>query len=136
MSQYTVEQQKLDKITLDRTLAMLSARIIGERQEECEENVVDYIRIARMWMNKPHLNHAMQVETAKMFQEIAYAPRISAWQAKAYENLLRLTRRMIGASIFRRKGKKAVSCFNPEVHGKGCVCLHLSAYREAHQEEV
>jgi hypothetical protein len=132
---YTLEQQKIDKGVIDLTIASLSARIIGEKQDYLEGYVADYIRIARLWVNKPHLNHAMQVETAKMFQEIAYAPRISAWQAKAYENLLRLTRRMIGASIFRRKGKKTVSCFNPEVHGKGCVCLHLSAYREAHQNE-
>ena len=40
---YLVEQQRLDKATLDRTIGMLSARIIGERQEECEENVLDYI---------------------------------------------------------------------------------------------
>jgi len=122
---YSVEQQKLDKATLDRTIGMLSARIIGERQEECEENVIDYIRIARLWVNKPFLNHAMQVETAKMFQEIAYAPRISAWQAKAYETLLKQTRRMIGASIFRRKGKQLETCLNPDEHVQKCYCAHL-----------
>lgn len=125
MAQYSIEQQRLDKATLDRTIGMLSARIIGERQEECEENVLDYIRMARMWVNKPFLNHPMQVETAKMFQEIAYAPRISAWQAKAYENLLRQTRRMIGASIFRRKGKVQVACSQPDVHQQPCYCINL-----------
>jgi hypothetical protein len=121
---YSVEQQRLDKATLDRTIGMLSARIIGERQEECEENVLDYIRMARMWSNKPFLNHSMQVETARMFQEIAYAPRITAWQAKAYENLLRLTRRMIGASIFRRKGKAQIACLQPDSHSQPCFCKH------------
>ena len=122
---YLVEQQRLDKATLDRTIGMLSARIIGERQEECEENVLDYIRMARMWVNKPFLNHPMQVETAKMFQEIAYAPRISAWQAKAYETLLKQTRRMVSSSIFRRKGKKAIACAKPDEHYQPCMCLHL-----------
>jgi len=125
VAQYTIEQQKQDKLTLDRTIGMLSARIIGERQEECEENVLDYIRMARMWVNKPFLNHAMQVETAKMFQEIAYAPRISAWQAKAYEILLKQTRRMVSASIFRRKGKALVACSQPDIHYQPCYCLHL-----------
>lgn len=121
---YTVEQQRQDKLTLDRTIGMLSARIIGERQEECEENVLDYIRIARMWVNKPFLNHAMQVETAKMFQEIAYAPRINAWRAKAYETLLKQTRRMISGSIFRRKGKAQVACLQPDSHSQPCFCKH------------
>jgi hypothetical protein len=124
--QYTVEQQRLDKATLDKTIGMLSARIIGERQEECEENVLDYIRMARMWVNKPFLNHPMQVETAKMFQEIAYAPRINAWQAKAYETLLKQTRRMVSASIFRRKHKDEETCDSPLEHIQKCYCAHLA----------
>ena len=129
MGAYTIEQQKLDLAILDETKMALSARLIGEKQALLESYVVDYVRIARMWANKPHLNPGMVKQSARMFKELAYAPRISAWQLAEYGPLLTQTRKMIRDSLFRRK-KKSQTCAEPEIHPQKCYCLNLQKSKE------
>ena len=121
---YSIEQQRQDLRILDTTQNSLSARVIGEKQELLESFVLDYVRISRMWANKPFVNPRMVKVSAKMFKELTYAPRISAFQLAEYGKTLAATRRMIRASIFRRR-KKQVACLEPDVHLQPCFCLDL-----------
>jgi len=129
MAGYTKEQQKLDLKVLDDTRDALSARLLGEKQSLCESYVLDYVRIARMWANKPHVNPGMVKQFARVGRDMAYANRITAWQMAEYGQIIARTRKMVQASLFRKK-KKSETCAEPQVHQQPCFCLNLQRSKE------
>lgn len=130
---YSREQQVEDLACIDRTRAMLSGRIVGERQIECERYVGDYARIARYFVAydkvlKTQSNTRFSRSVARMFQEIALAPQISGLAVGRYDNLLVQVRRKIRAMIQMRR-KKPNTCLFPKVHPPKCACGNLARFR-------
>jgi hypothetical protein len=126
---YTIEQQKMDLVILDATRDALSARTIGEKRELLEAYVLDYVRISRMWANKPHSNPGMVKYCARMFNNLAFSERITAWDMARYGQLIYATRKMIRDSIFRR-AKAKPPCAFPYRHTQPCYCLNLQRSKE------
>jgi|SRR5690348_9416420 len=125
---YSREQQIEDLAIIDRTTSLLSARIVGERQNECEAMLPDYVRIARYFAveDDSHRSLSKQVSIARMFREFVEAPRISAFKLGEYQNTLREVRRVIRAKLMRRK-RKHDKCLVPDMHQQPCFCANLAA---------
>lgn len=130
MSGYTKAQQVEDIAIIDRTSALLSARIAGERQSESESMLPDYVRIARYFAveDDTHRSVSKQISVARMFREFVEQPKISAFKVNEYQNLLKEVRRIVRAKLVRRKPKHK-ACFQPDIHIQPCYCANLAAAR-------
>ena len=127
MSGYTREQQIEDIAIIDRTSALLSARLAGERQSESESMLPDYVRIARYFAVEDDTRRSLskQISVARMFREFVELPKISAFKIGEYQNLLREVRQVIRAKLIRRR-RKMDTCFNPDIHTQPCYCANLA----------
>ena len=127
MAAYTIEQQREDLAVVQHTKDLLGARTIGERQNECEDMLQDYIRIARYWAH-PKLGDARtQLECYRMFLDLAENQKISPFMLEPYERLLKQTKKLIQMKIFRRKRKPEETCEQPDVHIQKCFCARMHA---------
>jgi hypothetical protein len=130
---YSREQQVEDIRCLDATASMLSGRVVGERQAECEKYLGDYTRIARYFVawdkeRKVQSNTHFSRQVARMFQEIALAPKIEGFLVADYAQLLKVVRRKVRGMLMMRR-KKLITCAWPDFHPQPCSCANLTRYR-------
>ena len=108
MSRYTKEQQVEDLAVVDGTAAILSARVAGERQAECESWLGDYVRISRYFAAEEDTlrnNIVMQRRVQHMFLDLVENKKVSAFKVGEYEQVLRQVKARIKSMLSRRRKK-------------------------------
>jgi hypothetical protein len=131
MSGYTKEQQVEDLSVINRSTAILSARIAGERWDESEAMLPHYVRISRYFAAEEDTkinNVVTQKRVAAMFREFVENKKISAFKVGEYEQLLRTVKARI-RSMLQRRRKKLDTCDVPDVHVQPCYCGNFNRFK-------
>lgn len=116
---YTTEQYEADRTALNAAQNVLSALVVGEKNETCAEFGEDYARMAQ------YFEGIAVRRVLRTFLTIAQAPRITGMECGEFSKTLAEVDRMIRSKrkFFRRTPKK---CFKPLLHGKGCACANFA----------
>jgi hypothetical protein len=117
---YTTEQYDADKEALDAAQSVLSALVVGEKNEACAQYGEDFARMAQ------YFDGLAVRRVLRTFLTIAQSPKISGMECGEFARTLGDVDRMIKSKrkFFRKPAKK---CFSPMTHGKGCCCARLAA---------
>jgi len=122
---YSKEEHEIDKAVIDCTRGMLSARIIGERFDECDGMLPNYVEITERL--EKDLN--LMSTASKMFQNLVQ-PKCDPFKVEAYDKLLRQIKTRLGLLRLRRR-KKAQTCLQVELHSQPCFCANYARFKES-----
>src|SRR5260370_1587595 len=133
---YTREQQIEDLECIDITIALLSARVVGEKQNMCEAFLLDYVRISRYFAtNKPRVSGLSQQLVGRMFHRLTSLQAINGFECRHYEQMLKQVRKHVRNMLFLRR-KKAATCLAPEIHIQKCYCANAARAKALEEPDV